>query len=171
MPAEPLPERKKKQGLEAKENAAQQALGRSRGGFTTKVHLICDGVGTPLSVHVSAGQRHDSPQFTPTFEAVSLAVLPETLVADKGYDSAAIRAYLDDLGVESVIPRRRTKSVPAPVCSVRYRRRNVIERLIGHLKECRRLATRYEKLARHYVAMVKLACIRRIFKIHFSDTA
>ncbi len=137
------------------------------------MHLVCDGRGTPLSVHLSAGQRHDSPQFKPTFEAVTVPARPQTLVADKGYDSAAIRGYLDGCGIEPVIPRRRSKAVaePEPACPVRYRRRNVVERLIGHLKECRRLATRYEKLARHYLAMVKLACIRRIFKLHFSDRA
>ena len=124
-------------------------------------------------MHLSAGQRHDSPQFAPTFEAVSVPVLPRSMVADKGYDSQRVRDYLHAGGIESVIPRRRSKAnpEPEPACPVRYRRRNVIERLIGHLKECRRLATRYEKRADHYLAMVKLACIRRILKLHFSDNA
>lgn len=137
------------------------------------MHLVCDGRGTPLSVHLSAGQCHDSPQFAPTFEAVTVPARPKVLVADRGYDSAAIRSYLSGQGIEPVIPKRRSKAVPEPepACPVRYRGRNVVERLIGHLKECRRLASRYEKLARHYLTMVKLACIRRIFKLHFSDTA
>ncbi len=160
----------KKAGTEARTNAAEQALGRSRGGFTTKVHLLCDGRGVPLSVHLSAGQCHDSPQLAPSFEAVTVPVRLKVLVADRGYDSAAIRSQLSGQGIAPVIPKRRSKAVPEPepACPVRYRHRNIIERLIGHWN---RLASRYEKLARHYLTMVKLACIRRIFKLHFSDTA
>lgn len=98
------------------------------------------------------------------------------MIADKGYDSQHVRGLLARDDVESVIPRRKAPSMlKAPELKPdekeRYKERNVIERLIGHLKECRRIATRFEKKASRFLAMVKLAFIRRILKTYFSDTA
>jgi len=101
------------------------------------------------------------------------------LVADRGYDARYIRHYLRQRGIRAMIPerrpgrgrKRRRQGRPPIFDNVVYAKRNVIERLIGWLKECRRLATRYEKYARCYLAMVKLAFIRRCFrKLDFSDT-
>jgi len=102
------------------------------------------------------------------------------LVADRGYDARHIRRYLRQRSIRAMIPerrpgrgrKRRRQGRPPIFDNVVYAKRNVIERLIGWLKECRRLATRYEKYARCYLAMVKLAFIRRCFrKLDFSDTA
>ncbi len=102
------------------------------------------------------------------------------LVADRGYDARAIRRYLRRRGIQAMIPerragkgrKRRRRGRPPTFDRVLYAKRNAIERLIGWLKECRRLATRYEKYARCYLAMVKLAFIRRCFrKLEFSNTA
>lgn len=102
------------------------------------------------------------------------------LVADRGYDARAIRRYLRRRGIRAMIPERRPgkgrcrrrRGRPPIFDKAVYAKRNVSERLIGWLKEYRRLATRYEKYARCYLAMVKLAFIRRCFrKLDFSDTA
>ena len=164
------------------------ALGRSRGGLTTKIHLVCDSGGTPLAVCLSAGQRHDSSQFEKLMDSAKIPrrragrprTRPRQLVADRGYDARRIRRYLRRRGIGAMIPerrpgkghKRRRRGRPPVFEKKLYAKRNVIERLIGWLKECRRLATRFEKLARCYLAMVKLACIRRCFrKLDFSNTA
>jgi transposase len=156
--------------------------------LTTKIHLVCDAGGVPLAARLSAGQRHDASQFEPLLDAVRLPrrrpgrprTRPAQLVADRGYDARRIRRYLRRRGIRAVIPERRLRSGTTrrrrgrpPVFDKRvYAKRNVIERLIGWLKECRRLATRHEKYAQCYLAMVKLAFIRRCFrKLEFSDTA
>lgn len=101
-------------------------------------------------------------------------------MADRGYDAKRIRRYLRERGIRAMIPerrpgkgrRRRRRGRPPVFEEKLYAKRNVIERLIGWMKECRRLATRFDKLARCYLAMVKLACIRRCFrKLDFSDRA
>jgi transposase len=142
----------------------------------------------PLAALLSAGQRHDTPQLKPLMETVRVPrrgpgrprTRPETLVADRGYDAGHIRRYLRGRGIRAMIPerrpgkgrRRRRRGRPPIFDEKLYAKRNVIERLIGWMKECRRLASRYDKYARCYLAMVKLAFIRRCFrKLDFSDTA
>jgi len=142
----------------------------------------------PLAARLSAGQRHDGPYLKPLMDAVRIPrrrpgrprTRPATLVADRGYDARAIRHYLRQRGIQAMIPerragtgrKRRRRGRPPIFDKAVYAKRNVIERLIGWLKEYRRLATRYEKYARCYLAMVKLAFIRRCFrKLEFSNTA
>jgi transposase len=84
--------------------------------------------------------------------------LPRRVAADKGYASGAVRAWLARRRVEAVIPPRRTER-PHPCDRGAYRARNVVERCVGRLKECRRIATRYEKLAVNFRAMVTVAMI------------
>ena len=94
-------------------------------------------------------------------------------MADKGYDAGGLRRYLRRRGVRYVIPekrvptdkRRRRRGRPPAFCRVTYRRRNVIERLVGWLKEHRRIATRFEKLGSSYMAMVKLSFVRQYFRV------
>jgi transposase len=105
-------------------------------------------------------------------------VRPRLLVADRGYDAKVLRRYLHQRGIAHVIPerretkrKRRRRGRPPKFCASTYRCRNVIERLIGWLKEHRRLATRFDKLASSFLAMVKLAFIRRYLTKLFSDSA
>jgi transposase len=94
------------------------------------------------------------------------------VVADRGYDASAFRRYLRRRGIRCVIPkkripagkRRRRRGRPPTFCRATYRRRNVVERLVGWLKEHRRIATRFEKLASSLLAMVKLSFVRRYFR-------
>ena len=148
------------------------ALGRSRGGFGTKLHLVTDGRGTPLQVVVSAGQRHESLFAEPVLSATKIRCAnghhrsrPNCVVGDKGYNAPGIRAYLKRRRIRAVIPRFSSQPVDPQFDKRTYRRRNVVERCVGWLKENRRLGTRHEKLAVTFAAMAKWAIIRRYFRI------
>jgi transposase len=145
----------------------REALGRSRGGLTTKIHIACDGNGIPLSVAVSPGQTHDSTCFETTVEAVPLDWWPDAIAGDKGYSAGRIRAWLEAREIGDVIPYKEHEHRPEDHVFDReaYRRRNVIERLIGWLKECRRIATRFEKRAKNFLGMVTIAVMRRLVKL------
>lgn len=151
------------------------ALGRSRGGFTTKIHLVCDSQGVPLAIEVSAGQCHESKHFLPAFEASRLPrtrhrarYRPDQLAGDKGYNVEWIREWLYLHKIEPVIPRRTPETAPdEPFDREAYRRRNIVERCIGWLKECRRVFGRFDKFAVSYLAFLRLAMIQRILKFDF----
>lgn len=144
-----------------------ECLGRSRGGLTTKIHVVCDSRGLPLGIALSPGQSHDSTCFEVAVEAVPFDRLPESLAGDKGYSNKRIRAWLENRGINGVIPFKSNENPPSGYEFDResYRRRNVVERLIGWLKECRRIATRFEKRAKNYLAMLTLAAMRRLLKV------
>ncbi len=153
-------------------------MGRSRGGFGTKLHLIVDGRGTPLAVDLSPGQTHDSTRCEPLIARTldeHPDVLPMQVAGDKGYSYNRIRRFLDEHGIDAVIPRRCDQRVPGEdedFDRETYRRRSVVECCIGWLKECRALATRYDKLATNFIGTVHLAIIgRHLRKLDSSDTA
>ena len=79
------------------------------------------------------------------------------LIADKGYDANHFRQLLAERGTEAVIPSTASRKIPIPFDRVAYRERNLIERMFGRLKDFRRIATRYDKLARNFLAAVALA--------------
>lgn len=156
----------------------EQALGRSRGGWTTKLHLVVDGKLRPLAVHLTGGQAADSPQFVPTLEGIRVPrrgrgrprTRPDRVIADKGYSSRANRAYLRARGIPAVIPerddqlahrRRRGKRGGRPYAfdAEHYRDRNIIERSFNRFKHWRGLATRYDKTARNFLGGLHLAAI------------
>ena len=150
---------------------ADHALGRSRGGFGTKLSLVCDEQGTPLGVALGPGQEHDIRRLVEVLRAALPLGRPERLAADKAYSVAWVREWLRERGVEPVIPSRKDQKPDRGFDREEYRKRNVVERLVSWLKESRRVATRFEKLAVHYLGMVKLALIRRLLRvIEFSDT-
>jgi transposase len=129
----------------------------------------------PLAAHLSAGQAHESNHLEPVLEAIRLkrpgrgrpTRRPRRLAGDKGYSHRRIRAYLRRRGIKAVIPRRsdqRPDDGRVRFDREAYRRRNVVERCVGWLKENRRLGTRYEKLAVNFLAMIKLAMIRQYLR-------
>jgi len=158
---------------------ADHALGRSRGGFGTKINLVCDGGAVPLAIQVSAGQRNESLYVEAVLNAVHIGRAhprPDRLAGDKGYSYNRVRSWLRNHRITPVIPTRDDLDDPNQKRDPNfdkesYRRRNVIERCIGWLKECRRIVTRFEKLALNFTAMVKLAMIGRCFRLLFSDRA
>jgi transposase len=126
----------------------------------------------PLALAVTAGQRHESTCAEELLGGVRLPkagagrprTRPKAVIGDKGYNTRQLRAYLRRRGVRAVIPRFKSQR-PRPFDRETYRRRNVIERCVGWLKNCRRVATRHEKLALRFLAMVKLAVIRRLLNL------
>jgi transposase len=157
---------------------ADHALGRSRGGYGSKIHLVCDGQGLPMAVTVTAGQRHESTQFEAVMGQVRVPRAkgrprrrPKKLAGDKGYSYRRIRRHLRRRGIKAVIPTRKDQRRLPGFEKATYRRRNVVERCIGWLKDRRRLATRFEKLAENFLAMVKLAMLERLLRALLPDTA
>ena len=133
--------------------ADDQALGRSRGGFGTKIHLAVDSLGNPVSVALSPGQDADVSHA----EGLLGDHRPEAVLGDKGYDSDAFVAAVEARGAEAVIPPRKNRVDPRDYDKVVYKERNKVERCVSVLKQCRRVATRYEKTARNFLGMVLLA--------------
>lgn len=127
---------------------------------------MTDGGGVPLGALVTAGQSHESKSFESLMDTVRIGRRrrPDAVAGDKGYSYPRIRAWCRRRGIGAVIPTRSDQ--PRERLNRRkYRGRNVVERCIGWLKESRRVATRYEKLANHYLAMLKLAMIQRSLRL------
>jgi transposase len=154
------------------------ALGRSRGGLSTKVHLAADGRCRPLALIVTAGQAGDAPAFGDVMAAVRVPrtgagrprTRPDAVLADRAYPSRAIRHHLHRRGIRAVIPepadqqnnrkrRGRAGGRPRSLDRKAYKQRNVVERCINRLKQWRGLAMRTDKLALHYLAGLHLAAI------------
>lgn len=132
--------------------------------------MMCDGQGKAIAFALSQGQRHDSGLFQVVLDDSLLSARsmgannPEKLAADKAYRAKHILDRLESEEIEAVIPAKRNekpKSTAKSLDKAAYRRRNVVERLIGWLKHWRAVATRYDKLARNYRATVTLALIER----------
>jgi transposase len=142
-------------------------LGRSRGGFGTKVHVRAEGQGKPLVFVLTGGERHEQTVFESLMEGGAVRrvgrgrprIRPERLVGDKGYSADKVRGYLRRRGIGVVIPYRANQPANGLFDRRLYRERNRIERLAGRLKQFRRIATRYEKRAANYLAMLTVAAI------------
>jgi transposase len=141
-------------------------LGRSRGGLTTKIHLLADERGLPVDFIVTAGQVNDCTQ--------AIALLGERktgyVLADKGYDSDAILQHVVTMEAVAVIPPTSNRKVQRLYDKELYKQRNRIERCFSRLKHFRRFATRYEKLKRNFHALVAIACAWIILQLYV-DTA
>ena len=149
-----------KQGLPLqrrwKRGARQQAIGRSRGGRTTKNHAVTDATGRLIAFDLSAGQEGDIRFAIPL---LSTLPAPDHQLADTAYDSDAFRAFLIGRKTVPVIRPNPTRKRVPPFDETRYKQRNVVERSFSHLKDWRRVATRYDKLARNFHSSVTLAAI------------
>jgi transposase len=157
----------------------REALGRSRGGLSTKIHLAADLRCRPVTRILTPGQYGDCPQFIPLLDHVRVArrgkgrprTRPGRAMADKAYSSAANRAYLRRRGIAAVIPvkedqkkhrraRGRGGGRPPAFDPARYKDRNTVERCFSKLKQFRAVATRYDKRDFMYQATVDVASIR-----------
>lgn len=153
-------------GRGKKSSAEQEALGRSRGGLSTKIHFRCEGTGRLISFLLTPGQESDIRFAEELMETGAvrrssgqLRLRPKRLVADKGYTSQAFRAFLHQKHIRCTFARRSNERRRGSFEKSFYRQRNIIERLINRLKQFRRIATRYEKRAANFSAMITIASI------------
>lgn len=137
----------------AQKRAEDQALGRSRGGLSTKIHLAVRGLGCPVRFALTAGQKGDAPQA----EALIEALPAEVVMADTAYDSDRLRKTIAAKGAKAVIPNNPSRALKYPLDNQLYAQRHLIECCFSKLKQFRRIATRYEKTVRNYRAMIALA--------------
>jgi len=128
-------------------------LGRSRGGLTTKIHLAVDALGRPLRMILTPGQRGDAPIAPALLDGLS----PARVLADKAYDSNAIRALIQRMGAEPVIPCNPTRKRAIPYDFEAYKIRNTVERCFNKLKHYRRIATRFDRRAANFLSFLHLA--------------
>ena len=142
-------------------------MGRSRGGLTTKVHALTDARGLPIKLALTPGQAHDSIGAT-----MLLTDLDDgsVLLGDKAYDADWIRERIEAQGAAANIPDKVNRKHRHRFSKTLYKQRNHIERFFNRIKHFRRIATRFEKHAANYLAMIKLASIRIWLRVNESMT-
>ena len=132
-------------------------MGRSRGGLTTKIHALVDANGNPIALKLTEGQAHDGRSAVDLLENLGEG---QILLADRAYDSDARREKLRKKGAwANIRPMPNRKDIPA-FSAFLYRYRNLVERFLNKLKHYRAIATRFEKFAENYLALIKLASAR-----------
>ena len=142
-------------------------MGRSRGGLTTKIHALVDADGLPIALKLTEGQAHDG---RAACDMLGSLVAGNILLADRAYDSDALRQALAERGAwANVKPMPNRRNVPA-FSSFLYRYRNLVERFFNKLKHFRAVATRYDKTPENYLASVKLASARIWMRVNESMT-
>jgi transposase len=142
-------------------------LGRSQGGFSTKLNVRAEGHGKPISFVLQPGQDHESQAFEPLMERGAVKGRrrgrprrwPKRVVGDKAYSSRRIRQWLRRRGIRITIPRKANERRRGRFNKALYKLRARVEQLINRLKQFRRIATRYEKRAENYLGMVTIGAI------------
>jgi transposase len=132
-------------------------IGRSRGGLTTKIHACVDTDGLPVRFELTTDEAHDNRLVTELLSDLKSGAM---LLADRGYDADWIREFAGEHGAWANIPPKRNRKGPICLSPYLYQARNLVERFFNRIKQCRRVATRYDKLAANYLAFIKLAAIR-----------
>ena len=131
----------------------KQAIGRSRGGRNTKIHAVADAKGRLLSILLSGGEAHDCP---PAPRLIRRTKAARRLLGDKAYDSVELRHWLHGRGTTPVIPNKSNRKQPFSFNRRAYKERHRIENAFSRLKDFRRIATRYDRLARNFLASICL---------------
>jgi transposase len=168
----------RRDGASGEEARVREALGRSQGGFSTKVHLRAEGYGRPITVVLTGGERHEQIALEAVLDQGAIRrrgrsrprLRPRAAAGDKAYSSARARAHLRRRHIRPVIPTKKNERRQANFDREAYRLRNRVERLINRLKQARRIATRYEKRAANYLAMIHIGMILLWLK-PFADAA
>lgn len=133
-----------------------RAVGRSRGGPTTKIHMVANADGNPIDFEITGGEVHEAKVAK---EIIKRMQGRGSFIADKGYDSDRIRSQVREKGMVPVIPRRSDSKKSNPGYDKRlYKKRHLVENLFARLKHFRSIATRFEKLARNFKAIIMFAC-------------
>ena len=129
-----------------------EAVGRSRGGLSTKIHMVTDAQGQPVRFALTGGQEADVSQAIPLLTGIET----EAVIADKGYESNGILGFIQDRGAEAVIPPKSNRRDPWEYDRELYRERNLIERAFNKLKQWRRIATRYDRKSLYSLSALHL---------------
>ena len=146
-------------GAAAYSGEDEHAIGMSRGGMTSKIHLMVDACGNPLEVIITAGNINDISVAPELVAAIDLAET-QAVIADKGYDSDKLRAQIEEEGSQANIPYKRDREEKNKDMDwYLYKIRHLVENTFARLKHYRAIATRYDKLKRNYLSMVLLGCI------------
>jgi transposase len=132
-------------------------MGRSRGGLTTKLHALVDARGLPIRLKLTEGQAHDGRSATDMLDTVGAG---QVLLADRAYDSDNLHQTLAERGAQANIRPMPQRRQPPPFSRTLDRMRNLVERYFNKLKHFRAIATRYEKHAQNYLALIQLASAR-----------
>ena len=127
-------------------------MGRSRGGFSTKIHLTVDGLGNPLRIRLTAGQTHESTQAHALLEGL----LGQHVIADRGYAGQPLVDWIVERGAIVVIPPHQRAQLPRDYDRWLYRERHLIECFINKIKHFRRVFSRFDKLASRYLGFLHL---------------
>jgi len=138
-------------------------MGRSRGGLTSKIHAVVDTNGLPVRLALTAGEAHDNRLADKLLSRLKSGSM---LLADRGYDADWIRALAARKGALANIPPRCNRTEPICFSPYLYRARNLVERFFNKIKHCRRIATRYDKLAANYLAFLQIASIRLWLRVN-----
>jgi transposase len=142
-----------------------QSMGRSRGGLTSKIHAVVDTNGLPVRLALTADEAHDNRLAGKLLSRLKSGTM---LLADRGYDAYWIRAFVRQQGAWANIPPKRNRIEALCFSPYLYRARNLVERFFNKIKQCRRVATRYDKLAANYLAFIQLASIRLWLRVNES---
>ncbi|WP_298718161.1 IS5 family transposase [uncultured Oceanisphaera sp.] len=134
----------------SKKQSAMQAQGKSRGGLSTKIHLAVDALGNPIRFLLTPGQASEYGQANQLIEGIKA----DFVMADKGYDSDSFVASIRASGASPELPPRKNLTSPRDYDKILYKERNLVERAFQKLKHYRRIATRYERVEKHYTAML-----------------
>ena len=141
--------------LPAHKKRGEQSLGRSRGGFSTKIHLTVDGLGNPLRFRLTAGQRHDITEAEALIEGYEF----EHIIADRGYAAQDFVDFIHESGAEAVIPPHQCAKTPRDYDEWLYRERHLVECFINKIKHFRRIFSRFEKLDSSYLGFLNFVGI------------
>jgi transposase len=128
----------------------QQALGRSRGGFSTKIHIAVDALGNPLRLILTAGQESDVAQGAPLIKDFTA----QAVIADKGYDADELVKTITEQQAQAVIPPRNNRTEQREYDRHLYRERHLVECFINKIKHYRRVFSRFEKLSKNYLGFL-----------------
>lgn len=131
-----------------------QAIGRSKGGLTTKIHAAVDALGNPVRILLTPGQEADISQAHSLIDGMDT----DQVIADKGYDANHFVDAIEAKGATAVIPPRSNRKNLREYDRHQYKERNLVERFFNRIKQFRRIATRYEKLDVNFMAMINIVC-------------
>ena len=138
-----------------KDSQESEALGRSRGGFSTKIHALVDALGNPIKFILTGGHRQEITQAHNLIEALQ----ETTIIADKGYDSNAFIDCIESQNSDSVIPSRRNRKIQRIYDVHLYKERHLIECFFGKIKHFRRIFSRFDKAASTYMAFIQFVSV------------